>query len=298
LDPAWPTEVGQPAIRAWKDNDPAVIESEIQVPGEGRFILAAKATELGDGYWHYEYALQNFNSHRSAGELSLCFGPFAALRNVGFHDIDYHSGEVYDSTDWSTTITEGGIQWSAQSYTGNPNANALRFGTIYNFRFDTNYPPAGGPDPVRLGLFRLGTPNDVSAWTVGPFDCWNDYDADHDGQPGCFDYCPNTPLGACSCQGLGLCCLGCSGPCFEEVRSTCVAQGGTPDECGDPTCKSGCPLLDMDNDGDRDLADFAGLQNCFSPHPGQPCIHRLDVNDDGVIDLVDFSLLTALGLLR
>ena len=38
----------------------------MQIPGDGLFILASKVTDLGDGSWHYEYALHNLNSHRSA----------------------------------------------------------------------------------------------------------------------------------------------------------------------------------------------------------------------------------------
>jgi hypothetical protein len=305
FDVAWPTQVGEPAIRAWKDSDPAVVETDIQVSGEGLFILAAKATDVGDGFWHYEYALQNFNSHRSAGSLNLCFLSGLTLKNMVFHDVDYHSGEVYDLTDWTAEVAEGGVHWSTQGYAANPHANALRFGTIYNFRYDANLPPLGRAS-LRLGLFRPGNPQEIWTGTIGPLECINDYDVDRDGQSGCFDYCPNTPAGACICQGIGWCCLGCTGPCYKETpRDECVAYYGTPDECGDPTCKNGCPLLDMDNDADRDLADFAGLQRCFSGYqanpkyaaPSRECIHRLDVNDDGAIDLLDYEQLFELDLL-
>ena len=51
-----PTQREQPAIRAWQDVDTSVVETDIQIPGEGLFILAAKATELGGGMWRYSYA--------------------------------------------------------------------------------------------------------------------------------------------------------------------------------------------------------------------------------------------------
>ena len=65
--PTGQTQRGQPAIRAWQDRDSTVDEIDLQVPGEGLFILAAKATLLDDGFWHCEYAIQNLNSDRSAG---------------------------------------------------------------------------------------------------------------------------------------------------------------------------------------------------------------------------------------
>jgi len=47
----------EPAIHAWKDIDPSVMETDIQVPDDGLFIHAAKATSIGSGWWSYEYAL-------------------------------------------------------------------------------------------------------------------------------------------------------------------------------------------------------------------------------------------------
>ncbi len=64
------TQRAQQALRAWQDIDPSVIETDIQT-NEGLFILSAKETDLGNGLWHYEYALQNFNSDRSAGSFSI-----------------------------------------------------------------------------------------------------------------------------------------------------------------------------------------------------------------------------------
>jgi hypothetical protein len=300
------THVGEPVIRAWNDQDPLVVETDIQVPGEGAFFLAAKATDLGTGFWRYEYALQNLNSHRSARSFDICFGASMTVENVGFHDVDYHSGEVYDSTDWTAKVTEGCVHWSTQSYAPNPNANALRFGTLYNFRFDANAPPQSSKAPI--GLFRPGSPANVWVETIGPeFSCENPTDTDNDGESDYLDRCPATPAGACNCQGIGWCCAPCWGPCYPDYpRDTCVEFGtpedypGVPDECGDPQCKDGCPLLDMDNDADRDLADLAGLQRCFTGPNGSPaahhCVHRLDVDDDYAIDLGDYKYLFDVGL--
>ena len=159
------TQRGQSAIRAWQDNDPSVIETDIQT-NEGLFILSAQTTDLGNGLWHYEYALQNINSDRSASSFSIPLPADAIIQNIGFHDVDYHSGEDYDLSDWSATVNDNSITWATESYADNPNANALRFGTLYNFWFDIY----ASPDSVEanIDLFKPGTPNTVNAVTVGP----------------------------------------------------------------------------------------------------------------------------------
>lgn len=160
------TQQEVPAIRAWKANDPSVVETDVQIPAEGLFILAATATDLGSGLWHYEYALHNMTSDRSAGSFSVPLPSGAVATNIGFHDVDYHSGEIYDISDWTSVAASGRVTWSTESYGVNPTANALRFGTTYNFRFDTNAEP--GPELATLDLFKPYDPPDVAASTVGP----------------------------------------------------------------------------------------------------------------------------------
>lgn len=160
------TQRQQAAIRAWKDTDPLVTETDVQVPGEGLFIVAAKATDLGTGYWHYEYAVQNLNSHRSAKAFSVPVDPTGKILNIGFHDVDYHSGETWLGTDWSSIVQKGSITWSTVDYSVNPSANALRWGTVYNFRFDANRAPQAAS--ATLTLFRPGTPTEAVADTIGP----------------------------------------------------------------------------------------------------------------------------------
>lgn len=302
------TRVESPAISAWKEFDPAVMQTNVQVPGEGLFIVAAKAADLGDGYWHYEYAVENLNSDRSAGAFAIAIESVVEVRNIGFHDVDYHSGEPYSRSDWTVTRDDGEIRWSTVPFDIDPNANALRWSTLYNFRFDADAPPSAVE--ARLELYKPGVPASLGLEITGPFPCSycpNGLDSDHDGEKDCSDLCPNTPIGGCKCQGIGICCLACAGMCWVDYpRDGCVNNGtpvdgqGVPDQCGDPRCKNGCPLLDMDNDGDRDLADFAGLQRCFggSSAPfGQECLNRLDLNDNGAIDLSDYKRLFELDLL-
>ncbi len=160
------TQREQPAIRAWQDTDPWIEETDIQVPGDGLFIVAAAAIDLRGGWWRYEYAVQNLNSDRSAGSFSVPVPRDAVITNIGFHDVDYHSGEIYDLTDWPGIVADGSITWATQPYGDNQNANALRFDTLYNFYFDANV----GPDAttITLGLFKPGVLPEVTGSSIGP----------------------------------------------------------------------------------------------------------------------------------
>jgi len=79
-------------------------------------------------------------------------------------------------------------------------------------------------------------------------------DADADGVPDGTDLCPNTPPGA-------------------AVNAV------------------GCPLADLDADGDVDLADFMAFKDCFNgPNraPAQAGCGAADADGDTDVDVADF----------
>jgi len=161
-----PSVVSHPALAAWQAAEAGVVMVNVDVPGDGRYIVAAKATDLGGGTWHYEYAVFNYNSHRSGQALNIPLPAGAGVSNIGFHDVAYHDGDGggnvnFDGTDWAATVTPGaGVSWATSTFAANPNANALRWGTLYNFRFDSTAAPSSGA--ATLTLFRPGTPTAVS----------------------------------------------------------------------------------------------------------------------------------------
>ncbi len=167
LDVAGDTVREQAAMLAWPAVDPGVGVSFADVAGDGRFILASRATQAG-GLWRYEYALYNLNSHRSANRFSVPMTPDTVVGTTGFHDVDYHSGEPFDGTDWPAVVDSPGgtVSWSTDDFATDPNANALRWGTLYNYRFDAALPPA--TVNVEIGLFRPGSPVSITAASVGP----------------------------------------------------------------------------------------------------------------------------------
>jgi hypothetical protein len=169
------TQRTKPAIYAWRDHglganspDPNVVISVVDVPGDGRFIVAAKATNTGGTNWHYEYAIQNYNSDRAAQafRVPVPAGTTVVSGSIGFHDVEYTNGEPYSGADWTGVAAGDAVTWATQTYAANVNANALRWDTIYNFWFDCNQPPSGGA--ATITLFKPGTPTSVSVGTIIP----------------------------------------------------------------------------------------------------------------------------------
>ena len=162
-----PTQQLHPAILAWSQIENGVQLAGVDVPGDGRFWLAHNVTSNGDGTWHYEYALLNFNSDRSGGSFIVPIAPGTAITNPGFHAVPSHSGEPYSNAAWTIAVGSTSVTFSVpQGYVQNVNDNALRWGTLYNFRFDASAEPAEGD--VVIGLFKpgLGDYSSLNAMTV------------------------------------------------------------------------------------------------------------------------------------
>src|SRR5690606_11877386 len=167
LETFGPTARRKAAVLAWADQDPSVTVQHVDVPGDGRFTIAYKVTDLGGGVYDYDYAIFNMNSDRAGAALRFPLAPGLTLTGVEFKDIDYHSGEPYDNTDWSITNTGTELIFaSPQTYAQNENTNALRWGTTYNFRFRANAAPVAGV--MSLDLFKPGTPTSMSIVAMVP----------------------------------------------------------------------------------------------------------------------------------
>jgi hypothetical protein len=150
---------GEPALFAWVSQDPTVQIVDVDVPGSNpvqRFHVARKVTDLGGGNWHYEYAVHNLNSDRSARGFTVDFPAGTSITNAGFKDIEHHSGEPYALDDWEDAVTGDIISWSTETFETDANANALRWATMFNFWFDANRPPTGIRH--KLDLFKAGSP--------------------------------------------------------------------------------------------------------------------------------------------
>ena len=149
--------VNGPALERWGD-----LRTTVDVAADdGQALLAVQATDLGGGVYHYEYSLLNMNSDRQIRSFNIPVAGVTGVSNVEFHDSD-----ADPANDWQIAIDPGMIHWSTERYDTNPNAAALEFGYMVNFRFDANAVPADLS--ASLGLFKPGPGSEVAAATRGP----------------------------------------------------------------------------------------------------------------------------------
>jgi len=156
-----------PAITAWPGATMRTIEPE---PGvDGRAFIAYKVTNPSAGVWHYEYALYNQNLDRAIQSFSVPLASGVSISSVGFHAPINHPGisedgtqgnQGYSNAPWTPSETSSAMTWSSQTLVENPNANVLRWGTLYNFRFDSSSPPQTAT--ATIGFFKTGSPTTVT----------------------------------------------------------------------------------------------------------------------------------------
>ena len=155
----------QAAIQAWAATGATVNQIEPDPGNDGIWLMGYKITSPSAGVWHYEYALFNQNLDRGIQSFSVALNPGVNISNIGFHAPPQHPGWAHDgtqgdagysSTPWSVTQAPDSITWNSETFVQNQNANAIRWGTLYNFRFDADQPPQTASATV--GFFKTGSP--------------------------------------------------------------------------------------------------------------------------------------------
>jgi hypothetical protein len=161
--PAAATVRTKPAIAAWPGSTQVQINPAPGLDGIG--TVAYKVTNPSPGVWHYEYAIFNQNLDRAIQSFGVPVGAGVTLSNIGFHAPPQHPGWTadgtfnnagYSSAPWTQSQAGGMMTWSSETLAQNPNANAIRWGTMYNFRFDSNRPPQTANATV--GFYKTGEP--------------------------------------------------------------------------------------------------------------------------------------------
>ena len=163
----------QPAIQTWASTGATVAQVEPDPGNDGIWFMGYKVTNPSAGVWHYEYALSNENLDRAIQSFSVPVGG-AHISNIGFHappqepawpNDGTFNNQGYSSAPWAVDQSGGSITWSTETFATNQNANAIRFGTLYNFRFDADQPPQTANATV--GYFKTGSPMTVEIQAPG-----------------------------------------------------------------------------------------------------------------------------------
>lgn len=189
-----------PAIQAWRDHgngigvpDEGVMINWIALPDSLEYVfLASKATELGTDHWRYDYGVYNLNGERGVRGLSvnLCDGE-SQLVDTAFNAPSYHDdldGLILNNA-WDVVHDET-VYWTTDEYSVDPNANAVRWGTMYSFAFEaTNHFAPSKGELVGIRLFGpdegAGGGIGIPAWSPPHCDyfCHADLGGNVDGTP-------------------------------------------------------------------------------------------------------------------
>ncbi|MGC1321632.1 MAG: hypothetical protein WA849_05590, partial [Candidatus Udaeobacter sp.] len=158
----------QPAIQAWAGTGATVNQFEPDPGNDGIFFVGYNVTNPSTGVWHYEFAIYDENLDRAIQSFSVPLGPGVNVSNIGFHAPPQEPAWAndgtfnnlgYSSTPWNVTQGSSSITWSTETFATNQNANAIRWGTLYNFRFDADQSP--NPTDATVGFFKTGGPMPV-----------------------------------------------------------------------------------------------------------------------------------------
>ena len=163
----------KPAVDSWTGATRVPFQPEPGTDGIGS--VSYKVTNPSPGVWHYEYAVYNQNIDRGVQSFSVPIGAGVVISNVGFHAPPQHPGWSADGTvsnagfssaPWTANQAGGSITWATETFAQNQNANAIRWGTLYNFRFDSNRPPQ--TVTAMLGFLKTGQPLGVQVEGPAP----------------------------------------------------------------------------------------------------------------------------------
>ena len=157
---------------AWANTGAVVTQYQPDSSSDGIFFVGYKVTGPDNGVWHYEYAIYDENLDRGIQSFTVPYLSDINISNIGFHAPPQEPGwandgtfnnQGFSSTPWAVTHVNGCQQypdtclmWNSETFAQNQNANAVRFGTLYNFRFDADLHPTLWY--ATIGFFKTGSP--------------------------------------------------------------------------------------------------------------------------------------------
>jgi hypothetical protein len=162
-------EIYAPAVTAWQGAKFSErTEAEAAGGQLGTVIIGSKATELSGDLYKYEYLIYNMNSHSAIQSLTIPTTR-AQSSTIGSKAVPSY-GELWSNDRWVSAVAGGTISWTTKKYSELPTANAIRWGTTYNFWFIADSPPA--TKTANITRFRPkegeSQPGSVEAEVIAP----------------------------------------------------------------------------------------------------------------------------------
>ncbi len=163
------TQKYSPAILAWPGASfQSIYSPEAAIDNRdvhSRIIVGAKVEQVGGKRHRYEYAVYNMNSDRGVMQFGVPVGSLN-VTNIGFSAVKSNDDGLSNEP-WTNSILDGRLVWTAKGHAEDPHANAIRWGTTYNFWFEADSPPTVGA--VTLRKFKPGEgPDEVSTMIHAP----------------------------------------------------------------------------------------------------------------------------------
>jgi hypothetical protein len=152
----------KPAITNWTGATVNAFQPDAANDGIG--FIGSKVTNPSPGVWHYEYAVYNENLDRAIQSFSVPIAagttpaaPISCPSTASGLDRRWNNRK-YRLQQYALESVQNAssISWASETLAQNPNANAIRWGTLYNFRFDANRPPSTATATV--GFYKTGAP--------------------------------------------------------------------------------------------------------------------------------------------
>ena len=168
----------QAAINAWTGATISQIGPFVSETGDiidGIILVGYKVTNPSPGVYHYEYAIYNQNLDHAIQSFGMGVRSDVNITNAQFHAPPQHPGWAHDgtvgdagysSTPWTFTRDSVSANWSTETFDQNPNANAIRWGTLYNFSFDADAAPI--LNSATLDFFKPGLGSGTIAQVASP----------------------------------------------------------------------------------------------------------------------------------
>ena len=269
INPAFTSTVReQQVLQVWPLIELDATVSKVFVENEGLLLLGCKVYPLGDGTWQYEYVIQNYNSDRSISSFEIPLTEGALVTDIGFHDVPYHSGSPISGADWEATVNKSSIRWKCtETYEENEWANALRWGTAYNFYFTADVGPRSGSST--MGVFKPPSGNSKSMIVEADV---------------------RVPIG--NGDPTGGCCIPGEDDCQMLTQADCEDQLGSYNgdwvHCAWDDCLY---LCDGDTNGDL-VVDVSDLLAVIADWQCEGSCSA-DVTGDGIVDVADLLLVIA-----
>lgn len=156
------------AVEAWEGATVhALTETEAIMNGKeikSRILVISRVINVAGNRNRYEYTVYNMNSDRGVRAFEVRVGN-APISNIGFSAVESYN-EGFSNDAWTSSAVNGAVIWSTKTYAEDVNANAIRWGTSYNFWFESEGTPADVE--ANLGRFKPGERPDLRATVKGP----------------------------------------------------------------------------------------------------------------------------------